>query len=522
VVKRELHELIDTSNFFIAFYDENTQTLKNALWADEKDHFDQWPVQNSLSGIVVTEGKPLMLTKSQIFDLAEKRNIKLLGTVAEYWVGFPLKLREKVIGAMVVQSYFARDHIEKFSIEVMEIVANQISLYIEKLRDEEQLIISKNKAEESDRLKSAFLANMSHEIRTPMNGILGFLGLLSESNLEEESKREYIEIINKSGHRLLETINDILEISQIEAGETKMVYSDVNIEDTMQFIFDFFRQQAVEKEITMEIANQVTGRQALVKTDEHKLTGILTNLIKNAIKFTEHGKIELGNYLENKELIFYVKDTGIGIPTDKIDAIFEHFVQADMNLTRSHEGSGLGLSIVKAYIHALGGNIRVNSEIDKGSTFTFSIPYNRTEMNPPRETNVPNNLNELNRKITILIAEDDAASFQFLKALLIKEDIHLIRTKNGTETVSAVKENPDISLILMDIKMAGMDGFEATRQIRHFNKKIPIIAQTAYAFPADKEKAKEAGCNDYISKPINRVILFEMINKYTSDPTPLR
>jgi PAS domain S-box-containing protein len=237
------------------------------------------------------------------------------------------------------------------------------------------LIASKEKAEESDRLKSAFLMNMSHEIRTPMNGILGFLGLLNEPDLEEESKRKYIDIVNKSGQRLLDTINDIIEISKIEAGELILNFEEVDIEETMQFHLDFFKLQADEKGLNLKNAGQITGASALVQTDRHKLDGILTNLIKNAIKFTTQGSIEVGNYIKNDFMVFYVKDSGNGIPSDRLDAIFERFIQADLDLTRGYEGSGLGLSIAKYFVEALGGEIRVQSEVGKGSTFSFSIPY---------------------------------------------------------------------------------------------------------------------------------------------------
>jgi len=513
-VKSELNELVDTTNFFIAFYNEEAKTLRKAFWADENERFDEWPIENSLSGIVVTEGKALILTKEEMIDLARKRGISLIGTPSEFWMGFPLKLHKKVIGAMVIQNYKFCPKIEQYGLEILEIVASQISLYIEKLKDEERLIVSKIRAEESDRLKSAFLANMSHEIRTPMNGILGFLGLLNEPDLEEASKREYLDIVNKSGQRLLDTINDILEISKIEAGEKIMNLQTVNTEEVMQFQYAFFKQQTIDKGLNLEISGQITGNSANIQTDGHKLNGILTNLIKNAIKFTNEGKIEMGNYIENNFLFFYIRDTGRGIPPEKLDKIFGHFIQADMNLNRNHEGSGLGLSIVKAYVETMGGKITVQSEINKGSTFLFSIPYISAGTPNFTEEIIPGNQHKPARSLTILVAEDDTASYQYLKAVLTKENIYLVHTTNGSDTVKMVLENPDISLILMDIKMPGMDGLEATRRIRQFNATIPIFAQSAYVFDADKEIAFEAGCNEYLPKPIDRKSLIEMINKY--------
>ncbi len=242
-------------------------------------------------------------------------------------------------------------------------------------KSERELTEAKVKAEESDRLKSAFLANMSHEIRTPMNGILGFINLLDTPDLDEENKKEYLKLVNKSGLRLMDTINDIIEISKIESGETEVVLSVTDVSEMMQYYLDFFKPQAEEKGIRLKLAGRITGSKAIIKTDQNKLNSILTNLVKNAIKFTQKGSIEMGNFLENNSLVFYVKDTGKGIPANKKEMIFERFSQADISLTREHEGSGLGLAISKAYTESLGGKIWFTSQPAAGSTFFFSIPY---------------------------------------------------------------------------------------------------------------------------------------------------
>jgi PAS domain S-box-containing protein len=239
---------------------------------------------------------------------------------------------------------------------------------------EEGLIKAKEKAEESDRLKSAFLANMSHEIRTPMNGILGFLELLREPDLSEENKNNYLNIVSKSGERLLDTINDIIEVSKIEAGEMQVHISSVNIHELMAYYHGFFKQMTDRKGLRFEVSNQLPAEFSTFGTDRNKLESIITNLLKNAIKFTSSGSIEFGNHTSGGELLFYVRDTGIGIHADRVDSIFGRFIQADQSNTRPHEGSGLGLSIAKAYTDMLGGNIWVESEIGKGSTFYFSLP----------------------------------------------------------------------------------------------------------------------------------------------------
>jgi len=520
VVRRELNKLIDTTNFHVALYNPETDTFQRIFFMNEMHHKEERKSDNTLCKLLIRSGKTLLLKKEDVISTAAENEIAFSGLPPVCWLGVPLTDDQKTIGIIVVQSYSNPDAYHEKSARLLEMVAPQLTNVIRRTKMILALIAAKEKAEESDRLQSAFLANMSHEIRTPMNGILGFLELLNEADLEEESKKEYIEIVNKSGHRLLDTINDIIEISKIEAGESKVVYSDVNVEDVMKFHHDFFLPQAAENGLELIISKQVTGTQALIRTDRHKLDGILTNLIKNALKFTQQGHIELGNYLEKEWLVFYVKDSGRGISSDRFEAIFERFVQADQNLTRAHEGSGLGLSITKAHVKALGGKISVESEPDKGSTFIFKIPYMSVREQKETEASQASVPGVSYKGITLLIAEDDESSYLYLKIILEKENFVLIHTVDGEETIEAVRNNPGISLVLMDIKMPGMDGLEATAEIRKFNKTIPIIAQTAYALSDDDEKAKEAGCNDYISKPINRSKLIELIEKYTNEQIP--
>lgn len=518
IVRSELSKLLDTNNFYVAMYHPETDILKKIFFVNEKFDLDEWGAENSLSGQIIKSGKTILLKGDHITRYAVAHEIDIQDDkLAQCWLGVPLIDDQNVIGVVVVQSYTDENAYGEKSARLLETIAHQLTIVIQREQMIRDLITAKEKAEESDRLQSAFLANMSHEIRTPMNGILGFLSLLNEPDLEETSKKEYIEIVNKSGERLLNTINDIIEISKIEAGESKVTYSEVNIMDVMQFHQDFFRMQTDKKGLRLIIEKQVTGSAALVCTDRTKLDSILGNLIKNAIKFTKYGVIELGNYIEKDSLVFYVKDTGEGISSDRMEAIFERFVQANLNLNRAYEGSGLGLSIAKAYINALGGTIRVQSEVGKGSTFIFSIPYKpvvkRVELADQRIP-VPE---RHSTRMTILIAEDDDASYQLLSLLLAKEEVIIIHTTNGQDTIRTLKENPEISLILMDIKMPDMDGLEATRQIRAFNQIIPIIAQTAHALPDDEMKTKAAGCNEYISKPIRRRDLIDLIEKYATD-----
>ena len=384
---------------------------------------------------------------------------------------------------------------------------------------EEELIKAKERAEESDRLKSAFLANMSHEIRTPMNGILGFSELLKEPNLTNDEQKKYVKIIEKSGKRMLNIINDIIDISKIESKQMKVFLSETNINKKIEYIFNFFKPETTKKGIQLVFKNSLTTKEALINTDAEKIYAILTNLVKNAIKFTDKGTIEFGYTLkENSKLPvleFFIKDTGVGIHKDKQRAIFDRFIQADISDKRAFQGAGLGLSISKAYVEMLGGTIWVESEEGKGTTFYFTTPYN-TE---PKKDIIPEIISEKEtenqiKDLKILIVEDDPISKLLISKAVSKFSKEILKASTGVEAVEACQKNPDIDLVMMDINMPIMDGYEATRKIRQFNKELIIIAQTANVLAEDREKAIAAGCTDYISKPINMPLLNSLIQKY--------
>ncbi len=373
------------------------------------------------------------------------------------------------------------------------------------------------KAMESDRLKSAFLANMSHEIRTPMNGILGFAGLLKEPNLTGDKQQEYISIIQKGGARMLNIINDIVSISMIESGQTKLSIKETNINQQIEYIHNFFKIEVEEKGIQFSFSNPLSLGESIIKTDREKVFAILTNLVKNAIKYTDAGSIELGYNIKENFIEFYVKDTGIGIPKDRQKAIFERFIQADIEDEMARQGAGLGLSISKAFVEALGGKIWVESDEEKvGSTFYFNLPYQTETIKEVGSENSivhPVELASIN-KLKILIVEDDEMSEELISIIVQEFGKEILISRTGKEAVEACHKNPDIDLILMDIQLPEMNGYEATKCIREFNKDVVIIAQTAYALEGDKEKAIASGCNDYISKPINKDSLLKIITNY--------
>ena len=382
-----------------------------------------------------------------------------------------------------------------------------------------ELIGAKEKAEESDRLKSAFLANMSHEIRTPMNGILGFADLLKEPELTGEERQEYIGIIEKSGLRMLNIINDLIDISKVESGQMEIFISEINVNEQIEYIYNFFKPEVQKKGMQLFFQNGLQSEEAVIHSDREKLYAILANLVKNAINYSDTGSIEFGYTLKDRYLLFFIKDTGIGIPDDKKEAIFDRFIQADISDKRAFQGAGLGLAISKSYVEMLGGNIWVESDEGIGSTFYFTIPYNvkPEEIKALKKVIIPDTVEKPVKKLKILIAEDDESSEKLLTEILKKYCKEEIRVSNGLDAVETCRNNPDIDLILMDIQLPEMNGYEATREIRKFNKSVFIIAQTAYALPGDRELTLKAGCNDYISKPIDKRLLKEMMQKYFTD-----
>ncbi len=360
------------------------------------------------------------------------------------------------------------------------------------------------------------MANMSHEIRTPMNGILGFAELLKEPNLSGDEQQDYIRIIEKSGARMLNIINDIMSISKVESGHMEVYISETNINRQIDYIYTFFKPEAEQKGLQLFFKKPLSSKEAILNTDKEKIYAILTNLVKNAIKFTPSGSIEFGYERNDKYLEFFVKDTGPGILKEQMKFIFERFRQGSESLSRNYEGAGLGLTISKAFVEMLGGKIWVKSSEGKGSEFYFTIPYTVKTDEKNRSKNIvsADETENQTKKLKILIAEDDQISSVLLGKVVRNFSKEVLIVKNGIEAVEACCDNPDIDLILMDIKMPLMNGYEATRLIRKFNPGVMIIAQSAFALTGDQEKAIVAGCNEYISKPIKKQHLIELISKH--------
>ncbi len=377
-IRRELLQLFDTSNFFVALYKEEEGNMEALFYDDEKDDYQVWPAEKSLSGEVVRQGKTLLMNREQIAEFSGKQGVKLLGNPAECWLGVPLFLQNRIAGAVVIQSYTNPTAYNEQTADFLRVVAHELSLYMERSALIGDLVKAKEKAEESDRLKSAFLANMSHEIRTPMNGILGFAEVLKSPGLSGDQQQKFLGIIEKSGQRLLSLINDIVDISKIEAGQLEVFMQEVHINQVMDYMLSFFKSEFARRspgvELILSVPHSAPHEETVVTTDKEKLQSVLMNLIKNAMKFTSEGYVEFGFRPLDGYLEFFVKDTGIGIPEDMQNQVFDRFFQVDTSSTRNHEGSGLGLSISKAFVELLGGEISVKSEPGKGSVFSFTIP----------------------------------------------------------------------------------------------------------------------------------------------------
>jgi PAS domain S-box-containing protein len=399
----------------------------------------------------------------------------------------------------------------------------------ERKQAEQDLKIALSRAEESDRLKTAFLQNMSHEIRTPLNGIIGFAKLLQHKGNSMEEVQEFTDIIQQSGNRLIEIVNNVLDISKIETGQIIINNKSFSINSLIYDMYSFFSHIVNDKGLKLNYHTHSDEEFCIITSDESKLNQIFTNLINNAIKFTSAGSIDYGYEIINSPseglkplkgcnssdtIQFYVKDTGIGISSELHEKIFDRFTQVEDSIGRNFEGAGLGLAICKGLVGLLGGKIWLESEINKGTTFFFTLPYISSAISA--QTNKIKSVSSLPKKSKILIVEDDFVSFKYLRRILKSDQFVLLFAENGEQSIELVNNTPDIDLILMDIRMPVMNGIEATKQIKSIRPDLPVIAQTAYAFTEEKEQILSAGFNDYMSKPLDKDKLFKMIAKYIS------
>ena len=368
-----------------------------------------------------------------------------------------------------------------------------------------------HKAEESDKLKTAFLQNMSHEIRTPLNGIVGFSQLLSSKNYPEANKAEIAKLVERSSFRLIELVNNILDIAKIETGQVNINSTAFKLNGFMAELKDFFELFVKEKNLTLDYKNDLDDENCTIFLDKEKLHQIMVNLINNSIKFTNKGSVNYGYKIKNNYIEFYVQDTGVGIPEEMQERVFERFTQADVALTRNYEGSGLGLAICKGLTEVLGGKMWLQSAADKETTFYFTVPYYPTNLKNEKQGKAVVDLEKISKKLKILVAEDDDINFKFVEYLFSQSKHKITHAKNGQEAVDKFVRPDDFDIVLMDMKMPVMSGFEATRIIKSKFPDVPVIALTAYAFEEDKQKCMDAGCDDFIKKAYTKEDLFGKI-----------
>lgn len=393
----------------------------------------------------------------------------------------------------------------------------------ERIVTEDILMAAKEKAEESDRLKTAFLANMSHEIRTPMNAIVGFSDLIAHlpTDTPIEERDEYVQHITKSTDTLLHLIDDIIDIAKIEAGQLKIKHDDKCYINNM---LDDIKHEAISKletdEIEIILKKNIPYEDFSIRTDQHRLKQILANLVSNAIKFTEKGSITIGYEIKEYEIQFYVQDTGIGIPNDELEYVFDRFRQVEIQKDdKLYGGIGLGLNIGKSLSKLLGGDMWVESELDVGTKFTFTVPLNglstKKKITKRSKKNEIINGNFYWPDKTVLIAEDDKLNTLYLQEVLKRSEITTMTAPNGQVAIDIYKEHWDkIDVVLLDVKMPKIDGYEVCKLIREIHPEIPIIIQTAHAISGEKEKAFELGCDEYLTKPLRATTLLKTMKKY--------
>jgi signal transduction histidine kinase/CheY-like chemotaxis protein len=405
--------------------------------------------------------------------------------------------------------------------EITHYIAIKDDISKRKLVEEAQ-VKAKEKAEENDRLKSAFLANMSHEIRTPLNAIVGLSGLLSEPGLSSGEKENFSAIIRENSDILLQLIDDIIDVSKIEAGQIIMRPAPCNVNDLMSDIYESFQLQLKENATLQFYLDKEGHGEIFSVTDARRLRQVITNLISNAIKFTEKGIIKFGCRINTEnQILFYVKDSGIGIPRDKHEMIFDRFGQADDSKTKRYRGAGLGLSISKSLVSLMGGSIWVDSDTGKGASFYFTIPYvpallskekQRSEYNPADWPDVL-------KDCTVLVVEDREVNYSLIDKMLGKTGANTLWARTGLQAIKICSERTDLDLILLDLNLSDIDGYEVLTEIRKTRRDLPVIILSAFAMNGEKEQCLNAGCNGYITKPIQPEYLMAAIKQCIPENT---
>ena len=438
-------------------------------------------------------------------------------------MGIPLIIRDAVIGVFALQSYKDESAYDERDLRLMEFISYQIGISLERKKSDMEIKRALVKAQESDRLKSSFLNNISHELRTPLNAVMGFSNLIDRDTPLDDII-SYSKMINEGGRELLEIIESIFDIIILESDSVKITNTEFSLIDLMEELYKVsvdLLKETKKPGIEIKTKPMISDEDILMYSDYRKIFQVLTNLIKNALKFTEIGSIEFGyNRVEDADdplVEFYVKDTGIGISKEYHEIIFDSFYKlSDLN-TQIFGGIGIGLTLVKRTVKLLRGEVRIESEPGKGSVFFVTIPLPRIDkgLAQPYRRMKKLNGNHFPGK-TILVAEDEKSNFDLLNEYLKNTQSNILWARNGKEALENCKANKNIDIVLMDIRMPIMDGFVATEKIKKMNPRIKIVAQTSFSLNADSEKAFNAGCDDFLTKPIEKAELLEILDKYLS------
>jgi PAS domain S-box-containing protein len=631
MIRKSLGRVVDTTNCFLALYNEDSDTLTLPFMEDEKDAFTEFPARKTLTSFVIRTGQTQLVDNERENELTSLGEIELVGAPCISWLGVPLRHEGKTIGVFAVQSYSEQIIYTQSDAELLEFASDQIALAIDRRRHQDRLrqnqerqrrvfesspdpmivvdpkalildfnsaflealnvdpeqvygqkifrflhpddwrksmndfsktweagylknleyqvvrpdgitfdaeassgaiyssdgkpesmvliikdiskrketerkiLDAKHKAEESDKLKTAFLSNMSHEIRTPMNAIVGFSDLLSDEQLSPEERRDFIAQINQGADDLMRLIDDIIDIAKIEAGQVNVHISECFIKDLFKELHLMFIQnirRSGKENVSMRLSWNWPLNELAIYTDPFRLKQIMINLLSNAVKFTDEGEVVLGLEEHPEGIYFFVKDSGIGIREEKQKIIFDRFMQGHETKTKLYGGTGLGLAISKNLTEILGGRIGVESKSGEGSKFWFILPRNEVPLKYEAALRTPSNNMRSWEDKKILIAEDDQSNYYFLFEALKDTGVEILWSKDGEETMEMFRANKDINLVLMDINMPQKNGYECTREIKKERPNLPVIAQTAYAMSGEREISREAGCDNYLSKPI--------------------
>jgi len=516
-IVNELSKIWDTNNFFIALYDKSKDTLSLPFFSDEKDQFENVPARQTITKWVISLKKPVLLKLNDLKDLENSGDIALVGTPCKIWMGVPLKADKEIIGVMALQDYHDEDKFSQDDVNVLEFIANQVAIAIQRRTMIDNVIQAGKKAEEAALSKQQFMSTMSHEIRTPLNEVIGITNLLLQGNPRDD-QMDFIKTLRFSGNHLLTLVNDVLDYNKIESGKIAFEEAQFNLDDFLKDILRTysFRSKAKGLEFDIIKENELPRE---VMGDSIRLNQILSNLLSNAVKFTQKGSIyvilrELERSKKSTRIEFLVRDTGLGIPKDKHEIIFESFTQASPDTTRHFGGTGLGLAICKKLVELQGGHIELTSEPGKGSEFRFDLTFGIPEFStkaPAGDTS--ESYSGLEGK-KILVAEDNKINFFVANKFLTGWGVNVTHAENGKIAVD-ILEKEDFDLVIMDLHMPVMDGVEATRVIRKSEDQristIPVIALTAAIMSESHDKIEDLSINDYVLKPFKPKDLFDKI-----------